>query len=286
MKGIILAGGNGSRLWPITKSISKQLLPVYDKPLIYYPLSTLLIAGINEILIITKPNEVNLFQDLLGDGSDLGIEIAYEVQRNPNGLAEAFIIGEKFIGNSKVSLILGDNIFYGPGLGRSLRKNVDISGAKIFAYHVSDPERYGVVEVDTSGKPRSIVEKPQKFLSHLAGPGLYFYDNSVVERAKNLKPSSRGELEITDLNLSYLVENKLQVDILQRGTAWLDTGTFESLNDASNYVKTIEDRQNQKIACIEEISYLMGRIDKNRLNELAKKYKNSPYAKYLENLVI
>jgi glucose-1-phosphate thymidylyltransferase len=286
VKGIILAGGNGSRLWPITKSISKQLLPVYDKPLIYYPLSTLLIAGINEILIITKPNEVNLFQDLLGDGSDLGIEIAYEVQRNPNGLAEAFIIGEKFIGNSKVSLILGDNIFYGPGLGRSLRKNVDISGAKIFAYHVSDPERYGVVEVDTSGKPRSIVEKPQKFLSHLAGPGLYFYDNSVVERAKNLKPSSRGELEITDLNLSYLVENKLQVDILQRGTAWLDTGTFESLNDASNYVKTIEDRQNQKIACIEEISYLMGRIDKNRLNELAKKYKNSPYAKYLENLVI
>jgi glucose-1-phosphate thymidylyltransferase len=286
VKGIILAGGTGSRLWPITKSISKQLLPVYDKPLIYYPLSTLLIAGINEILIITKPNEVNLFQDLLGDGSDLGIEIAYEVQRNPNGLAEAFIIGEKFIGNSKVSLILGDNIFYGPGLGRSLRKNVDISGAKIFAYHVSDPERYGVVEVDTSGKPRSIVEKPQKFLSNLAVPGLYFYDNSVVEKAKNLKPSSRGELEITDLNLSYLVENKLQVDILQRGTAWLDTGTFESLNNASNYVKTIEDRQNQKIACIEEISYLMGRIDKNRLNELAKKYKNSPYAKYLENLVI
>ncbi len=281
MKGIILAGGSGTRLHPITYAISKQIMPVYDKPMIYYPLSILLMAGISEILIISTPHDLPHFERLLGNGDTLGIRICYAEQKVPNGLAQAFVIGEDFIGRDKVALVLGDNIFYGVGLGRQLRGNTDPDGGIVYAYHVSDPERYGVVEFDKDNRVLSIEEKPEKPKSNYAVPGLYFYDNEVVKIAKELKPSARGEYEITDINKAYLKRGKLKVSILDRGTAWLDTGTFDSLMQASNFVQVIENRQGIKVACIEEIAYLKGFINKEQLVALAQPLLKSGYGQYL-----
>lgn len=285
MKGIILAGGSGTRLYPITKAISKQLMPIYDKPMIYYPLSILMMAGINEVLIITTPEDNAQFKRLLGDGSSLGCRFEYAIQEIPNGLAQAFVIGEKFIGDDKVALVLGDNIFYGSRLGRQLQELNDVSGGYVFAYEVSDPERYGVVEFDENHKAVSIEEKPSSPKSNYAVPGLYFYDNEVVSIAKNLKPSARGEYEITDVNKVYLEKGTLNVSILDRGTAWLDTGTFDSLHDASEFVRVIEKRQGTKIGCIEEIAYRMGYIDESRMKELAEALIKSGYGKYLHSVL-
>jgi len=284
MKGIILAGGSGTRLYPITKAISKQLMPIYDKPMIYYPLSILMLAGIKEILIITTPEDAAQFERLLGDGSEIGCSFTFAQQKIPNGLAQAFVIGEEFIGNDKVALILGDNIFYGAGLSELVRSFNDVEGGAIFAYEVHDPERYGVVEFDKEQKAVSIEEKPQQPKSNYAVPGLYFYDNSVVKIAKELKPSARGEYEITDVNKVYLQQGNLKVGVMGRGTAWLDTGTFDSLSDASEFVRVIEKRQSQKIGCIEEIAYRMGFINHEQLLALANKYDKSGYGKYLRNI--
>lgn len=284
MKGIILAGGSGTRLYPITKAISKQLMPVYDKPMVYYPLSILMLAGINEILIITTPEDNEQFIRLLGDGSDVGCIFSYAKQEIPNGLAQAFVIGEEFIGNDKVALILGDNIFYGSGLAQLVQSFNNVEGAAIFAYEVSDPERYGVVEFNETNKAVSIEEKPINPKSNFAVPGLYFYDNSVVEVAKNIAPSARGEYEITDVNKVYLKNNSLQVGVMNRGTAWLDTGTFDSLHDASEFVRVIEKRQSHKIGCIEEIAFRMNFINKTQLEILADKYAKSGYGQYLRKI--
>ena len=284
MKGIILAGGSGTRLYPITKGISKQLMPVYDKPMIYYPLSVLMLAGIHEILIITTPEDSEQFQRLLGDGKEIGCTFSYAVQAIPNGLAQAFVIGEKFIGNDKVALILGDNIFYGAGFSKLVQSFNSIDGAAIFAYEVHDPERYGVVEFDANLKALSIEEKPEKPKSNYAVPGLYFYDNAVVKIAKNIAPSPRGEYEITDVNRVYLQQEKLQVGVMNRGTAWLDTGTFDSYSDACEFVRVIEKRQSQKIGCIEEVSYRMGFINHTQLLSLADKYAKSGYGDYLRRI--
>jgi glucose-1-phosphate thymidylyltransferase len=281
MKGIILAGGSGTRLYPLTLAISKQLMPVYDKPMIYYPLSTLLLSGIREILIISTPHDLPGFQKLLGDGSQLGCAFSYQVQEVPNGLAQAFVLGESFIGDDKVALVLGDNIFYGKGFGKILRENTSIAGGLVYAYHVSDPERYGVVEFDKDGKAISIEEKPKQPKSNYAVPGLYFYDNDVVEIAKNLKPSARGEYEITDVNREYLRQGRLSVQRMDRGTAWLDTGTFLSLMQAGQYVQVIEERQGLKIGCIEEIAWRMGFIDDSQIEQLAQPLVNSGYGKYI-----
>jgi glucose-1-phosphate thymidylyltransferase len=285
MKGIILAGGSGTRLYPITRAISKQLMPIYDKPMIYYPLSVLMLADIKDILIITTPEDNDSFKRLLGDGKDMGCNFEYAVQEKPNGLAQAFVIGEKFIGNDKVALILGDNIFYGSGFSKLIQSFNNVDGAAIFAYPVADPERYGVVEFDGNFKALSIEEKPKHPKSNFAVPGLYFYDNTVIDIAKNLKPSPRGEYEITDVNKHYLEQGTLQVGVMDRGTAWLDTGTFDSLSDASEFVRVIEKRQDTKIGCIEEVAYNMGFIDKKQLKEIAQKYIKSGYGQYLLKLL-
>ena len=284
MKGIILAGGSGTRLHPLTFAMSKQMMPIFDKPMIYYPLSVLMMAGINEILIISTPHDLPQFQRLLGNGENLGCKFTYAVQEIPNGLAQAFVIGEKFIGNEKVALILGDNIFYGVGLGGSLKQINNPEGGVVFAYHVSDPERYGVVEFDENHRVLSIEEKPQVPKSNYAVPGLYFYDNDVVEIAKNLKPSPRGEFEITDINKEYLKQGKLKVSIMDRGTAWLDTGTFSSLMQAGQFVQVIEERQGLKIGCIEEVAFNMGYINKEKLIKLATPLTKSGYGNYLLEL--
>lgn len=284
MKGIILAGGSGTRLYPITRGISKQLMPVYDKPMIFYPLSILLLAGIKEILIITTPEDSSQFQRLLGDGKDLGCRFEYAVQAVPNGLAQAFVIGEKFIGGDKVALILGDNIFYGAGFGKLVESFNDVEGAAVFAYEVHDPERYGVVAFDDNNIAVSIEEKPKEPKSNFAVPGLYFYDNTVVEIAKNIQLSPRGEYEITDVNRVYLESGKLHVGVMSRGTAWLDTGTFDSFADACEFVRVIEKRQSQKIGCIEEIAYRKGFIDREQLLAIADKYAKSGYGEYLRRL--
>lgn len=285
MKGIILAGGSGTRLHPLTLAVSKQLMPVYDKPMIYYPLSVLMMAGISEVLIISTPHDLPNFERLLGDGKNLGCKFSYAVQEVPNGLAQAFVIGENFIGKEKIALVLGDNIFYGAGLGRLLQQHQNPEGGVVFAYHVSDPERYGVVEFDDKENAISIEEKPQKPKSNYAVPGLYFYDNSVVQVAKTLKPSARGEYEITDINKYYLQQGKLKVGILDRGTAWLDTGTFASLTQAGQFVQVIEERQGLNIGCIEEVAYRMGYINKEQLIKLAGPLMKSGYGVYLKKLV-
>lgn len=284
MKGIILAGGSGTRLFPITLGISKQLMPIYDKPMIYYPLSVLMMAGINDILIITTSNDQASFKRLLGDGRQIGCHFEYIVQEKPNGLAQAFVLGEKFIGNESVALVLGDNIFYGNGLAKLLQENVNPSGGVIFAYQVNDPERYGVVEFNKDFDAISIEEKPQAPKSNFAVPGLYFYDNSVVGIAKGLKPSTRGEYEITDINRLYLQQKKLKVAVLSRGTAWLDTGTHDSLMQASQFVQVIENRQGLKIGCIEEVAFRMNYINKAELKELALQFEKTGYGQYLLNL--
>ncbi|CAA7194352.1 glucose-1-phosphate thymidylyltransferase RfbA [Chryseobacterium potabilaquae] len=286
MKGIILAGGSGTRLYPLTIAVSKQLMPVYDKPMIYYPLSTLLLAGIKDILIITTPYDQAGFIKLLGDGSQIGCNIEYVAQPSPDGLAQAFILGDKFIGNDSAALVLGDNIFYGSEMGTLLKNKTNPDGGVVFAYHVSDPERYGVVEFDDHFKAVSIEEKPLQPKSNYAVPGLYFYDNEVVNIAKNIQPSSRGELEITDVNNVYLKKNKLEVGVLDRGTAWLDTGTFDSLNDASEFVRVIEKRQGFKIGCIEEIAFRNQFINEEELLETAAKYGKSGYGEYLKKLIL
>lgn len=284
MKGIILAGGSGTRLYPLTIAVSKQLMPVYDKPMIYYPLSTLMLAGINEILIITTPDDQAGFKKLLGDGSEIGCKFSYVVQPSPDGLAQAFVLGADFIGDDPVALILGDNIFHGSGMGTLLREKVNPDGAVVFAYQVHDPERYGVVEFDKDFKVLSIEEKPVKPKSNYAVPGLYFYDNSVVKIAQNMKPSARGELEITDVNKTYLQQGKLEVGVLDRGTAWLDTGTFDSLIQAGQFIEVIEKRQGLKIGCIEEVAYRLGFIDKAQLMKLGDKYMKSGYGAYLHTV--
>lgn len=285
MKGIILAGGSGTRLYPITKGISKQLIPVYDKPMIYYPLSTLMLAGITDILVISTPEYTPLFEQLLGDGSDIGISLTYKAQEKPNGLAEAFILGADFIGDDSVCLILGDNIYYGSGLSKLVQEVAQkADGATVFGYHVNDPERFGVVDFDSNMKALSIEEKPENPKSNYAVTGLYFYDNTVVEKAKNLKPSDRGELEITDINKLYLDEGKLDVKLMGRGYAWLDTGTHDSMMEAASFIATIQKRQNLKVACLEEIAYRMGYISKEKLVELAQPMKKNDYGQYLLRL--
>ena len=284
MKGIILAGGSGTRLKPLTQAVSKQLMPVYDKPMIYYPLSILMMTGIKDILIISTPNDLPNFEKLFGTGEQFGCNISYKEQKEPNGLAQAFVLGEEFIGNDNVALVLGDNIFYGSGLSHVLQENSEPDGGVIFAYHVNNPSSYGVVEFDQNNKAVSIEEKPESPKSNYAVPGLYFYDNSVVEIAKNLKPSARGEYEITDINDHYLKRDKLKVGVMNRGTAWLDTGTFTTLQNAGEFVRVIEERQGLKIGCIEEIAYRMGFIDKKQLRRLAEPLLKSGYGDYLLNL--
>ena len=285
MKGIILAGGSGTRLYPLTKAVSKQLMPIYDKPMIYYPMSILMLAGIKDILIISTPTDTPRFEQLFGDGSELGLNIEYKVQESPDGLAQAFIIGEEFIGDDPVCLILGDNIFYGSGLSKMVQRAASKeSGATVFGYHVNDPQRFGVVEFDDAKKAVSIVEKPEKPKSNYAVTGLYFYDNDVIEIAKAIQPSERGELEITDINQAYLDRGKLDVEIMGRGFAWLDTGTHESLLEAGMFIETIEKRQNFKVACLEEIAYRMGYINRHQLIELAQPLKKNAYGQYLLRL--
>jgi glucose-1-phosphate thymidylyltransferase len=285
LKGIILAGGSGTRLYPITNAISKQIMPIYDKPMIYYPLSTLMLSGIRDILIISTPHDLPLFEKLFGDGSQIGCRFSYKVQEVPNGLAQAFVLGEEFIGKDKCALVLGDNIFYGTGMGKLLEQNSNPDGGIIYAYHVNDPERYGVVEFDKNMKAISLEEKPEKPKSNYAVPGLYFYDNSVVEYAKNLQPSARGEYEITDLNKIYLENGKLKVSILERGTAWLDTGTVQSLMQASQFIQVIEERQGFKIGCIEEIAYRKGFINAQDLEKIAQPLLKSGYGQYLMQIL-
>jgi len=285
MKGIVLAGGTGSRLWPITWGVSKQLLPIYDKPLVHYPISTLMLAGIREILLITTPQDQEAFKRLLGDGSRFAVQFEYAVQEKPEGLAQAFLIGEGFINGSKSALVLGDNIFHGDGLGTQLAKLQSVIGAQIFAYKVKDPERYGVVEFDDSGKAISLEEKPTNPKSSYAVPGLYFYDEQVVDIAKEVKPSARGELEITSINQAYLERNLLNVSVLERGTAWLDTGTFESMNAASNFIQIIEERQGMKVSCLEEVAWRNGWLSDEELLIRADEYKSSPFADYLRGLL-
>ncbi len=285
MKGIVLAGGSGTRLWPITRGLSKQLLPIYDKPLVHYPIATLMTANIREILIISTPEHLSLYRDLLGDGSRIGLKFSYAVQSKPEGVAQALLVAESWLAGSSVALILGDNIFHGSGLGRNLSKFNEIDGAQIFAYQVSNPERYGVVKFDQFGNATKLVEKPKIPESNYAIPGLYFYDSKAVRLAKSLEYSDRGELEITDLNSAYLKQGKLKVDVLPRGTAWLDTGTFESMNDASNYIRIIEERQGKKVSCLEEVALEMGFIDESKLKSIITDFSTSPYGLYLSKLL-